>query len=402
MWGSLALGLNGKVGEGEDADTEEAVLQTLLIPRSATQNFKSNYNNNLQNTFGTQGPVKVYQVDPLLDDSWGTFAAAHDKASIFHQVGWLRALAATYGYKTSALTTSGPGEALKNGLLICRVASWMTGKRIVGLPFADHCEPLLQKPEELAEFIAWLCQECRESGNRYIELRPLSEMAINMSGVNASRSCWFHELDLGPSFDEIYGRLHKNSFRRKIDRARREKLSYEAGNSSNLLDEFYRLLLLTRRRHRYLPQPKIWFKNLVKYLGSMLQISVARKDGMAIAALVSIRHRSTVVYKYGCSDALNHRLGGMPFLFWKLVENSKNSGATKIDLGRSDMENQGLITFKDRLGAARRMLTYYRYTNPDTTENAPFWQSERARNLFLHLPDLAFSSAGRALYRHMG
>ena len=39
-------------------------------------------------------------------------------------------------------------------------------------------------------------------------------------------------------------------------------------------------------------------------------IRVARKDGKAIAAIVTLRHRRDVVYKYGCSDEQYHYLGG--------------------------------------------------------------------------------------------
>ena len=64
--------------------------------------------------------------------------------------------------------------------------------------------------------------------------------------------------------------------------------------------------------------------------------------------------------KYGCSDATFHKLGAMPFLFWKLVEERKASGAERIDLRRTDIENEGVVVFKDRLGAKKNWLTYYR------------------------------------------
>jgi len=51
-------------------------------------------------------------------------------------------------------------------------------------------------------------------------------------------------------------------------------------------------------------------------------IRVARKDGKAIAAIVTLRHRSAVVYKYGCSDEQYHHLAGMPLLI--LVRTAPN------------------------------------------------------------------------------
>jgi hypothetical protein len=127
---------------------------------------------------------------------------------------------------------------------------------------------------------------------------------------------------------------------RRIRRAEKEGLSYEVG-SGQLLESFYRLLLITRRRHRLVPQPRAWFRNLLECMGNKAQITLARKDGIPVAALFTLRQRSTVMYKYGCSDDVFHNLAAMPFLFWKLIEDSKQSGATTLDLGRSDLDQPG-------------------------------------------------------------
>lgn len=245
------------------------------------------------------------------------------------------------------------------------------------------------------------CEKNAEREWGYVEIRPLeTEGAVGV--LEPSRSCWFHELDLSPNLEQLYRRLHVNSFRRKIRRAAREGLVYEAGRSIQLLDEFYRLLLITRRRHQLFPQPRVWVENLVECVGDKLQISVARKNGTPIASMLTLRHRSNVVYKYGCSDARFHNLGGMPFLFWKLIEESKQSGAERIDLGRSDMDNPGLVVFKDRLGAQKRQLTYYRYNNPEVATASMPGSSGGFRRLSGVLPDSLFSTAGRLLYRHLG
>jgi Acetyltransferase (GNAT) domain len=151
-----------------------------------------------------------------------------------------------------------------------------------------------------------------------------------------------------------------------------------------------------------LPQPRIWFRNLLECMGDKLQIRLTRKNGVPIAAMLTLQHQSSVVYKYGCSDARSHNLGGMPFLFWRLVEEGKASGAEKIDFGRSDLNNEGLIAFKDRFGARRKLLTYYRYTKTGRRGVATLWDSQAVRQFFSFLPDAVSSAAGRVLYRHMG
>jgi hypothetical protein len=131
---------------------------------------------------------------------------------------------------------------------------------------------------------------------------------------------------------------------------------------------------------------------------------LARKNGTAVAALLTLRHRSSVIYKYGCSDEGFHNLGGMPFLFWRLIEDSKASGAEVIDFGRSDLDNESLAVFKDRFGTTKRLLTYYRFwkTGKKREESSMPWGAQTMRRFFTILPDTALSTAGRVLYRHMG
>jgi CelD/BcsL family acetyltransferase involved in cellulose biosynthesis len=346
--------------------------------------------------------VNIHVLNPLLDSRWDNLVARHPRASAFHQRGWLEALARTYEYEPFVLTSAPAGEPLDNGIVLCRVSSWITGTRSVSLPFADHCEPLVSDLGESPEFINWLRAECDLQQRRYVELRPLLGGQDVGCGLQPSRSYWFHELDIRPSLEQIFRRLHKNSFRRKIQRAETERLSYEAGRSEQLVDEFYRLLLITRRRHQLLPQPRTWFRNLVECMGDKIQIRLTRKNDAPIAAMLTLRHRSCVVYKYGCSDARFHNLGGMPFLFWRLVEESKASGAEKIDFGRTDLNNEGLIAFKDRMGTKRKLLTYYRYTRTKRRGVVNLWDSQAFRQFFSFLPHAVSSAAGRVLYRHMG
>ncbi len=346
--------------------------------------------------------MNIHILDPLSDRRWDELVIRHPRASAFHERGWLEALARTYGYGPFVLTTASVGEPLKDGIVLCRVTSWMTGTRLVSLPFADHCEPLLSDLGEFLEFMSWLRTECDGQHWKYIELRPLSPFQVGSFGLQPNPPYCFHDLDIEPSLAKIFQGFHKGSIQRKIRRAEKEGLSYEAGRSKQLLEEFYRLVLITRRRHRLLPQPRAWFANLIECMGDQVQIRVARKNGVPISAMLTLRHRSTVIYKYGCSDERFHNLGAMPFLFWKLIEESKASGVVRIDFGRSDLNNEGLIAFKDRFGTSRRLLTYYRYPHREKSELATSRSVEAARHFLSLLPNAVCSQAGKLLYRHMG
>ncbi|HTR24408.1 MAG TPA: GNAT family N-acetyltransferase [Terriglobales bacterium] len=343
-----------------------------------------------------------YRINPLADPRWDDLVARHPSASVFHQRGWLEALHRTYGYEPFVLTRTPPGTPLQNGILLCKVSSWLTGTRLVSVPFADHCEPLWDMQGESADYSQWLRAEAERHHAKYVEVRPLCPLSPREGNLQPSHSYCFHELDLRLTESELFARLHKDSIQRKIRRAEREQLACESGRSGKLQDEFYRLLLFTRRRHRLPPQPRAWFHNLIESVGDQSLIRVARHNGTAIAAILTLRHASTVVYKYGCSDERFHQLGAMPFLFWRLIQESKASGAETIDFGRSDADNEGLITFKDHWGTAKRTLIYYRHPERRRAKSLSSSDSSGMRQIFAMLPDSFLSIAGRLLYRHMG
>jgi Acetyltransferase (GNAT) domain len=338
--------------------------------------------------------VHTYSISPLRDSRWDDLVAQHPGASVFHERGWLEALNRTYGFEPLVLTTTDAGRPLANGLVLCRVSSWITGNRLVSLPFSDHCEPLLSNASELDDLLDSLREECDRWGAKYFELRWLPCHERERRFLVPGESYCFHALDLTRPLEEIFARLHKDSIQRRIRRADRE-LSCEAGRSQGLVDEFY-------CRHHVPPQPRTWFQNLGECMGRKLEIWVARKNGVSIAAMLTLRHGSTVVYKYGGSDPAFHHVGGMPYLFWKVIAASKQSGATELDFGRSDLNNQGLITFKDRFGTARKVMTYFRYPPADQRAGMPAWVLRSLGRVMSMLPTAVMPFVGRIMYRHIG
>jgi hypothetical protein len=341
--------------------------------------------------------MRVSVLDPLAGTRWDDLLERHPRASVFHSRGWLEALRRTYGYEPIVLTTTERGP-LANGLASCRVRTW-TARRLVSLPFSDHCDPLVDRPDDLSAILGYLADEMKNGRWRSLELRPRSGVP---SDLVEGGKYYLHSLDLTPSAERIFEAFHHSSTQRAIRRAEREGVTYEVGTSERLLSCFYGLLRLTRRRHGLPPQPLTWFRNLVACLGDGLAIHVASKDGQPIASILTVSFKKTMVYKYGGSDASYHPIGGMPFLFWRAIQEAKAHGIEDLDLGRSDPDQPGLVAFKDHLGARRSTLTYY--TCPErrkgTVHDGPI--SRAARRVVAHLPDAALDLTGRLLYKHLG
>jgi hypothetical protein len=349
--------------------------------------------------------VACYQIDPTQDARWAKLVERHPKASVFQTVGWLRALQRTYGYRPVAFTTSPLNGELKNGLVFCYVRSWLTGERLVSLPFSDHCEALFDSERDLHLVMEYLQTDLQHRDWKYIEVRPINGSYCQETkeiGFQPARQYCLHRLDLRPDLDQVFQSLHRDSVQRRIRRAERAGLVHQRGRSIELLKDFYDLMVLTRHRHHLPPQPYLWFRNLVDCMNDALEIRLAYQGKTPIAAVLNLRFRNTVYYKYGCSDAKFKHLGGTPFLLWKTIEESKAAGVEDFDLGRSDTDNKGLILFKSRWARQPTKLIYWRFPAPDTLDFKEGRKLKRLKWVFACMPNRLLSAVGSLIYRHIG
>lgn len=344
----------------------------------------------------------VYAIDPLQDDRWHELIVRYPNASVFHTRGWLRALRTTYGYEPVAFTTSPPSQELRNALLCCVVRSWLTGNRLVSLPFSDYCEPLVEDADQFRALSSFVESLRLKERWKYVEMRSANSLLEFDGGFRRATSYYLHRLDLRPSLVALHKGFHKDCVQRKISRAERESLTYEAGRSPSLLQQLYGLLQLTRSRHHVPPQPFEWFQNLVTCMGKDACIRIASKAGQPVAGLLTVSHGNKMVYKYGGSDARFHNLGGIQMLLWQAIKEAKEAGAEQLDLGRSDLDNQGLITFKERWSATSSTLTTWRAPAVTVSPSFEHIKIRLVNEVCARLPDSMLTLAGRLLYRHIG
>ncbi len=350
--------------------------------------------------------MRAYQFDPTQDARWEAFATRHQKASVFHTFGWLKALQLTYGYKPIAFTTSSPRDDLKNALVFCQVESWITGKRLVSLPFSDHCEPLFDSAENLYFLIRCLQTSLESMGCKYLEIRPVDLDLSNLEegvGFAPVANHFLHILDLRPHLDDVYRNLHKDSVQRRVRRAQRAGLVEKCGTSDDLLKEFYALFTMTRSRHHVPPTPYAWFRNLIDCEGKALEIRVAYKEETPVAAILTLRFRDVVYYKYGCCDEAFKKLGATPWLLWRAIVAAKSNGAAEFDMGRTEEGNAGLLAFKNHWVPHPKRLIYWGFPKiPRTRDPIDGWKMRVAKRVFSFMPNKLQTITGKLIYRHIG
>lgn len=343
----------------------------------------------------------VEWVDPLTDQRWADFIDIHSRACVFHSVGWIECLKQTYGYEPTVVAVAGPDGRLRSGIPFCRVSSPFTGRRLVSLPFSDHCDPLVGSDEDLTRLIDAVGDAQRHGGDRYIEYRPTCEGSGDSSSPAGVAYC-LHRLNLSVGETALLRGFHRNHVVRKIRRSERERLAYAEGTSPQLLEEFYALLIQTRRRHGMPPQPKRWFRNILEYLPDVAKVRVAYAGRRPIAAILTLADAHAMTFKYGASDARFHPLGGVQMLLWRAMQDALGRGCLAFDFGRSEIDNAGLIAFKEHWGATGKPLNYRYYPARASGRNLYRAGRRLARTFAPLAPDWLLTSIGRAVYPHLG
>lgn len=122
--------------------------------------------------------------------------------------------------------------------------------------------------------------------------------------------------------------------------------------------------------------------------------------------MLTIRFKDSMVCKYVAVDARFTKFGGIHLIYWRAIQDAKRAGCRIVDLGRSDADQYGLITFKRRWGTDESRLTYFRFSCPHKPRhafNVPAGRQMRAaRRAFGFMPIGILTLFGNILYKHVG
>jgi hypothetical protein len=335
--------------------------------------------------------------------------AHHPRASVFHSAGWAQALRDTYNYESFVFPDSGPALPATSGITLARVRSWLTGKRLISLPFSDHCTPLVSGPAELQSLLADLKPLLTKEEWNYIEIRPVDNSfddVLQAAGFQRCDEYLLHRLQLDAPADVLLHQFHKSSVQYRIRRAERLGLVCESGRSPKLVRDFFNLMAITRRRQFLPPQPYAWFENLVRCMGEHgIEIRVAYKDSRPVAALLNIKAFGHVCYKYSCSDLRFKSMNATCLLLWHSIQDACRDGFQLLDLGRSAIDNPGLIRFKSNWAGEPTRLTYWRLQSPARRERRPRFGDLKVtgqHRILGILPQPILNRIGATLYKHIG
>jgi CelD/BcsL family acetyltransferase involved in cellulose biosynthesis len=333
------------------------------------------------------------------DAAWREYVESRPDALPFHHPRWSAVLTATYGLAAGAVVVR-DGGTIVAGLPVVVVTTPLRRPRLVSLPFTDYCPPLVAPGVDPSAILDPLRAECRRFGARRAEIRAEVDGAVPIDAAG-----YRHVLDLRGGYDAVAAQYHASQVRRNIRRAHASGLVLRhSDEGDDLVDEFYRLHVNTRRRLGVPVQPRRFFRHIREQLiGEHGSITVATLNGRPVAAALFLRQASTVVYKYGASDAESWSARPNHAIFDDAIRTACDQGYASFDFGRTDADAEGLRSFKRGWGAQETPLVYSAVgdVRPVTlAPSAPSIPSRVLRTVISRSPEWVCRLTGEVLYRY--
>lgn len=332
---------------------------------------------------------------------WDEFIESQPKGQPFQLASWMRIIHETYSFEPFMSVTKDANGRITGIFPWFLVKSMFFGARIISNPFSDICGPLALEDRFEIELIDKIIEEYSDQV-KYMEIRK----SIPTPSVCTEHDYYKQhviELDSNPS--RVFKKFDRKTIKYSIRKAERSRVVIKEDNTSYGIEEFYRLNMITRKKHGVPSQPKKFFENINKHMMSkgLAFITLAIFNSKVIAAGLFFKFKDTIYYKYNASDPAyltahtpNH------LLTWHVIQKGCNDGYKYFDFGRTSEDNKGLIRYKEMWGAKSFDLPYCYY--PDFKRNS--YKSENNKlykqltGLWKMLPDSVVEKVGPIIIKY--
>ena len=335
-------------------------------------------------------------------EKWDHFIESHPGGTPFHTSSWLHTIHETYSFEPLLYVSKKENGDISSVLPLFRLKSAFFGTRLISLPFSDFCPPLFDTEEDFEEIISYLLSTVGKK-TKYIEVRGNLPKKTDFICHNYYKQ---HYIKLTSDPIETKKNINKRTIQYSIRKAQKAEVEIREENSLQGIEEFYKLNLMTRKKHGVPPQPKKLFLNLFQHMVAKgyASILLAVWDSLTIAAGIFMRYKETVYYKYNVSNPLyltkkspNH------LLTWKAIEQACLEGYRYFDFGRSAPDNTGLMRYKEMWGAEKHDLPYFYYPQVkgigSKGEGGLLYGI--VTKLWRKMPNAIVSKLGPIIYRHL-
>ena len=317
------------------------------------------------------------------EGSWTSFVQSVTSATHYHQFGWSRVIARSYGHRCHYLAAVDARGMWQGALPLVHIRSRAFGNTLVSMPFVNY-GGVISVGDEPARALIDSAERLRKSlrANR-VELRHL---AHRIEGLPTQQHKVTMVLDLRNDAEAQWSGFNAK-LRNQIRKAEKVGLRAEVGHLE-LLDGFYEVFA---RNMRDLGSPvhgRRFFETILKEFRESTRVIAIYHEDKIIASAIALTFRRTMEIPWASSISDYNALCPNLMLYWKAISLAIGEGCTRFDFGRST-PNGGTYNFKKQWGAAPIPL-HWQYLADEGTEasdsDTPSAKYEAAVRLWQRLP----------------
>jgi hypothetical protein len=349
------------------------------------------------------------ELPPAEFSAWDAFVQRHPLGSPYHLSSWKTALEAAFPHIHGAclVATNRATGDIRAGLPVYTVQSRILGNRLVSVPFAAYCDPLIDPAEDWVGFLPAVVRTMTDFGARCYELKTWRSQSLNsMLGFQVARRYLHHFIPLDAEPGNLLRSFSATSVRHMIARTRKSGINLRHGNGPEFLDAFHRIHVDTRVRLGLPPLPKIFFESLTAAsLPNPALLHFAFCGDQPAAAILSLRFRDMVAIEFAGDLPIHRKSGANQLLYWAVIRDACIDGRQWLSLGRTGFDNPGLRAYKLHWNAREEELCTRVF--PGTAARQHGYQfngmAHRLGRICLRaLPKTFATRFGELCYRHLG
>lgn len=353
---------------------------------------------------------KVVWLQPEHMPKWDAFVEKHPLGLIYHLSGWKRVLEKSFSHIRGhflAIEDDESGEIIA-GIPIYTVKSWLTGNRLVSIPFATLCDPLISSLSDMEIIWPVLADLYEKIGARYIELRAwgFASSFDNDPRFAVSVQHKHHYLILDRDPQELIRRFRSNCSNH-IRKALKNQLELKVAQNENDLRVFFLFYLETRKRLGLPPIPYKFFQNFwdAFFPDDRMTLLLTIFEGRSIGAHLILKFKDLAISE-AIGDRIEFRkLGISYYLYWEGIKLAYRESYRMFSFGRTSVQNQGLLSFKRGWGTVEESLLEALYPlrlSQKMKERESSWKYNAVKKIAERTPNFLFHMLGNIVYRHMG
>jgi CelD/BcsL family acetyltransferase involved in cellulose biosynthesis len=340
-------------------------------------------------------------------EEWNNYLSS-THSTVYHTLEWRSVLENLFHYRTFYALCRHNRDIV--GILpLAFVRSWITGKRVVSLPYSQYGGPIVSDVRALDCMVEHLVGYLSQ-GFEYVRLRPrerLDEGVVDRAGL---KKLDYYARCVIPlenrNDDDVREHLHKSVIR-SIKASIRAGIHIENCDYQHDGDIIQTMMFQTCKKHGVPPYPPTLLDAIHEKLVSknLARTFVARLEGRVIAALIMFTMSGEGIYAYNFSDRKYLRLRPNNALIWAAIQWSLENRLSIFDLGISSPQDNQLLPFKKRWGAVEHTLREYFITRGDkpiVPDRRASLKYKWATMVWRHLvPNYFASKFGPALLSHI-